>query len=1138
MAILRAPQASALLLVLAVSLSCIGSSLHSAEGPSEPDVATLIALLSSEDFDTRADAESKLAAQGDAVRPALQRALTSSDVETRSIAARLLVQHDKSSLHLMAFDRNGKAVPGIEGSVQFWDQTNRFQRNGANPTIAFGPNGVAEVGDIRPGLKSMNFTWQKCWIVGAESYDGNSYYNTSINIRSGRTPFLFSFSKGGSVKGTIRDLTGKPVAEADLNLYHIGNFNPDLLDYHGEYQSMQPAATARSDAKGLATIESIGDGVYVCVGTIHGNSVVGETIRVREGQTTQATPIAVKIAKPGKIIFAPRGIINAKNKPEIEAWREQWNQNNGNNDPEKKKKEEKKDANAPEAPEPLKNIKMMIETEFLFEGPDGEKKRLLIAEERARYNRYREKQQYDVDEHGKITLDNLRAGKHRIAIECPGFAPKSITVDVPPDGTVELGEVLFGAGGSVSFKATGSDGKPVTDVIAYPIPENETAATEAVPGEVLGYLRGENAWQDARNYVDWQRQMNRRGEPRPGDNREKFTLKNIAPGSYSLLVYRNSQGRVPTIYLLCGVKIEEGKTTELPPVTFVTAPTPAKSSGDSPRIKGKVVGFPGEMPQRCVVYYRSQNSSTGSGVNTDGTFQIYASNVGLGGKLTLKVPGYKLAEFDCSAPGVDTNNIELKLEKQKYGDVRVRVVDEDGRPLSGATVDPTVPPGQNYNYSGYPRNRSQQKTTDAKGETNFVGLSIGARRIQITCDGYYLSEPVRVSIQKEIETQIVVMLRKGLEISGKLVEPGGSKFDNAVIHVRRQQDSAMIAVGVNAEGEYSIGGLSPDTYVVSADAPLFTQIKPIEVELIGESKRNQDIALVKKGGFIAQFDPMFKGRYAMMVDRENNDASKKSPYVTPYSYGRRYSGNVPVDAEGRAEFWGVKPGTYRLTVAPDARRREIAEKDGEKYKSHIECTRYSESFEVKEPKSYADLKIDEAVKISFTDVTASAVAKFVFPKTSGNTTTQTAGIQTTVMITVTGDNCTGQYYMYPRARSAASTPVTAKLRVIGALPTFLAQKKTTTNGATLIRDLVPGKYKIIVSEYTSNSYRGTQDQSEEVVAAEFEVKAGECKNLGQIIVEPSKSIVHKPNIRRQNFFNGNGNGEGSGEEDMDPAFDP
>lgn len=1131
MALKRARHAL-ILLFLSILIPAVAHAAAAGVPVSTPDFDSLIEKLSGEDFDDRAEAAGKLAAQGEAARPALEKALASNDVETRAAAARLLGLLIRSGARVMAFDRNGKPVDGAEATINVWDSSDRYQQsNRTIPPLKLDADGTADIDDLKPGTSTFSFNWQKCWIAGDVSHNGTSYSSLVANVRGGKMPVLFSLSKGGSVKCTIRDKDGKPVKDADFALYTASYFNADLLDARGENQSMRPVANGTSDAAGDVLIEGVGDGVYICAAWSNGGMPIeGATIRVREKQTTVVPAMTVATALPGKCVFALRGIAEPKTAEELQAIRQAVNKAKAN-DPKKPEKtdpsevEAKKDAVDPKTPVLLKNVKIFVEEEFLYEGPDAERKQRKVQAERGRNNRFRQKPQNETDENGAITLENLRAGKHRIMIKCPGNAPKTLIVEIPPGGKADLGEIALDVGGTIAFKANSANGKSISDITAFPIPEDENALCD-VSQDVLGYIRGQNTWEEVRNYMTYQRQLmtRRSGET---EDREKVSVKNLVPGKYSLLVYRQIQTRVQQVFLICGISVESGKTTELAPMVFPTFSATSKAV-DPSYLKGKVIGAPGEALARSTIYYQATNGgSTGTNINADGTFQIHNGGLGYGGTIRIKVPGYKNAEFDCSAPDVDTSKIEIKLEKLKYGDLRMRVVDEAGKPLSGASVDTAPAVNYNYFYNYYRRFKSLKKISDAKGEVQLSGMSAGLRRILVVRDGYYLADPVRVSITPDTETQVTVMMRKGLTVSGKLNAPAGTSLENAVVTLRRTRDTAAFSVSAGASGEFSIGGLAPDNYILSADAPLLSAKAPRELELIGESKTDMNLELVKKGGCAVQLDAALKGRMAYLYDKDI--AEKRSRHASA-SLG--YVGFSYIDAEGKAEFWGVKPGMYRTYVASENRRTgNAAKKDAEKFAGRVDCNSYSEPFEVKEPKLFSELKLEDAEKLSFPDTSASATAKFVFRKSTVDPSGKNTNVQLNVTLTIKGEQCSGQYNYYQRARNQSNTS-TSKLRVIGVLPPFLAP--ASISSTTLISGLVPGKYTIVASASAYDSMRGSQEQMEDVVAAEFEVKAGERKELGTIVIEPSKTLARNTVLKRAANFDT----DSPSDEDLDAAFEP
>ena len=1126
MALKRATHTLALLF-LAITLQAT-THAAAADGPVSPDFDGWIEKLSGDDFDDRAEAAGKLAAQGEAARPALVRALASNDVETRAAATRLLGLLFHSGARVMAFDRNGKPVDGAEATVSVWDTSDRYQQsNRTIPPLKLEADGTAEIEDLKPGTSTFSFNWQKCWVAGEVSYNGTSYSSLVANVRGGKMPLLFSLSKGGSVKGSVRDKDGKPVKDAEFVLYSATYFNADLLDARGENQSMRPIATGTTDVAGDVLIEGVGDGVYICAAWSNGGMPIeGATIRVREKQTTVASAVTVSTALPGKCTFTLRGIAEPKTAEEVQAAKPQIKAKP--DDPKKPNPSEvepKKEAVDPKIPVLLKNVKVFVEEDFLYDGPEGERRQRKVQAEKIRNNRFRQKPQNETDENGRITLDNLRAGKHRVTIKSPGNAPKTLTVEIPPGGKADLDEVALDVGGTIAFKANAANGKSISDITAFPIPEDETAQAD-VPQEVLGYIRGLNTFDEARNLMTYQRRMmgRRSGE---SDEPKDITVKNLTSGKYALLVFRQLPARIQQVFLICGISVEAGKITELPPMIFPTLSAAAKAA-DPTFLKGKVIGAAGEALSHSTVYYQMANGgSTGTNLNADGTFQIHNGGLGFGGTIRIKVPGYKNAEFDCSAPGVDTGNIEIKLEKMKYGDLRMRIVDEAGKPIPGASVDSAPTVNYNYFYNYYRRFKSLKKASDAKGEVLLAGMSVGLRRILVVRDGYYLADPVRVSILPDTETQVVVMMRKGLTVSGKLNAPAGAGMENAVVTLRRTRDSAAFTVSAGVSGEFSIGGLAPDNYVLTAEAPLLSVRAPRELELIGESKTDMNLELVKKGGCAVQLDPALKGRMAYLYDKDIADKRSRNAAA---SLG--YAGFSYIDAEGKAEFWGVKPGVYRAYVALENRRTgNAAKKDAEKFASRVECNSYSDPFEIKEPKLFSELKLEDAAKLSFPDTSASATVKFVFRKSAVDSNGKNAGVQTNVTLTIKGEHCSGLYNYYQRPRNQAGGSAN-KLRVIGVLPPFLAP--ASISSMTLISGLVPGKYTIVASSTVYDSMRGSQEQMEDVVAAEFEVKAGERKELGTIVIEPSKTFARNSVMKRA----ANPDTDSPPDEDMDAAFEP
>ena len=105
------------------------------------------------------------------------------------------------------------------------------------------------------------------------------------------------------------------------------------------------------------------------------------------------------------------------------------------------------------------------------------------------------------------------------------------------------------------------------------------------------------------------------------------------------------------------------------------------------------------------------------------------------------------------------------------------------------------------------------------------------------------------------------------------------------------------------------------------------------------------------------------------------------------------------------------------------------------------------------------------------------------------------------------------------------------VQVVGEKPAYL---KPLDGGMTLIQDLLPGKYNIKMYSYFYSNVTGRQMQSPKQQVAEFEVKAGERKELGTIKITPQKETLDMNQGQRVY----NNSGMPAMEEDMEEAFEP
>lgn len=1205
--------------------------------------------LSDDDFDVRAAASEKLAALGEAARPALEAAARSMDLEARQSAAKLLAQLSRSELLYRLFDRSGKPASGVEMNLEIYDYNDRY--SGGNQQqqsrhVTTDAAGTARVSGLMPALYSVNTNMVKCW-PASESYsnsvNGGAFY-LNLQLRGQSFPKLVTVTRGGALRGKILDKDGKPLKDATLELYHCAYFNPRMFEGAANDEmnaNRQSAGSTVSGADGAAVLDAVGDGVYHAVATMSGYApTLGPLVRVREGQTVEVPPLTLLARPDGKYSFVLKGVpltpeelaesstdSTFKNKrQEVERLRttvkaaetslekiaqdakardeaakkaadvpkdsaktadvkdeaalkkikaeeavakaklasEPMRKKNLESSIERnktriklldeelakivadKQKEEaskgaKKDAAVPDA---LKHVKLFLETDYLFEGPDGAQRNRSHMIQRMQRMRWNRTPQSDTGDEGKVETDNLRPGKYRVRIKAEQYAPRTLEVAIAPGANVNLGDIVLDHGGSVAGKALGVNGQSATDLLFYPILEDPLTVAE-MPQEVLGYIQGTNTWDEARSYLNWQRQQDGNARYTDPKNPEKYLLKNLAPGTYSLLIACLSNARFEQSFLVCGVKIEAGKTTELEPLKFTTSAT-APVNVDNQMIKGKVTGGANDIYTRGVVYYQYGGGTSSTSVSSDGSFNIYTGNATLGGTLRVKVPGFKMAEVDCSKAGTDYNNIQIALEKVRYGKLRVKVLDDQGHILTGVNVDPSPTSNNNNNYNYYNRQAPRHpEETNAQGEACFSGLSIGARTIEAKKEGYFHADPIAATVQPDVETLLSVTLRRGFSIRGKVLPPPGRELDAArsVVSIQDKKTSVQLSAGVNAAGEFEFSGLQPDKYAISAESVLAQSLYGDTADLSNASIENAKIELHDIGALALQLDPRIKGCAVSLIDKLTHDNLASKDTASSFAGRTRPGASAYADESGRAEFWGVLSGEYYIFIQNrQAMYNQSYDEDTDAgYTRKIKCDQYAGPFNFDPAKNIAAMLNDAPRKIDLPEPTASATVRFEFaapaPQESEGRGQQERNQQRQFYVLVNGEHSRCQYTPAPRngniARSLRRGAGMHDLlvQVVGEKPAYL---KPLDGGMTLIQDLLPGKYNIKMYSYFYSNVTGRQMQSPKQQVAEFEVKAGERKELGTIKITPQKETLDMNQGQRVY----NNSGMPAMEEDMEEAFEP
>lgn len=841
--------------------------------------AKLIEKLENGDFEERQQAAEDLKEHGEAAREVLEKAAKESeDLEVKETSARLLALLARSTLKLELMDRRGNSMPGIEGDINCYNYGNlpvfvNPAQQRQQKSVTSGADGAVEVEGLRPGPLQVNVNWKNAFLVP----NLRPFYN--ITLRKGENRMQYVMTKGGKVKlSVVNAETGKPVEGASVSLvvdqgFDYGNLDMDMLLQQNGW--MATNFTGTTDAKGVATVEKVGQGSYVAI--VRQDDCLPGVVRevlVRDGQETVIEAPVKLVGKAAALGTIKVRLMDGdkplkKGKAIVEAQR-----NNA----------EKESAN----PNPMWQM-------------------------RWQWGMQQEQVEQEADDDGFIELKDKRPGTYRITVVRQGLTPAVVKdVAVEAGKTVKVDVAKPGPGAKIAGKILNGAGKGVANAQVLAIPLEEMAEMSK-SGEGLAQFQN----------MFWYRRQRfggRNTDYAASNSEGRYEIKGLAPGDYAMVAML-PQGRLALVW---GVKAEEGKTAEAPEVKL---PETDKSAGGQTaatvKLNGIVLmpdGKPAEQGQ-ITLHYRYMSGmgsgSWGAGIAKDGKFNFSRTwnNDDMRDmepfRLTLQMPGCKPKTVDLTKEGLNLENLEVRLEKQTFGQARFLVADLEGRPLRGARITPAV---NSYRQRYYgQRTPPRSKSTNEKGEAYFTGLASGKRTFAVELDGYFLDEPAEVVVPADGEAQLTLKLRPTLQIKGKVVLPAGFEASKVVLCLQALENDyqTVRTAGLDAEGRFTFDGLPPGKYQVFSNHPKLALATQGVVEL-SDKNAETELKLAPAGGVKLEFGAENKRANVWLSEPGRWDpGAKKEPQNI---YGGPAWSNA--DAAGRAEIFGLQPGTYDLVATP------------------------------------------------------------------------------------------------------------------------------------------------------------------------------------------------------------------------------
>ncbi|HED65093.1 MAG TPA: carboxypeptidase regulatory-like domain-containing protein, partial [Planctomycetes bacterium] len=258
------------------------------------------------------------------------------------------------------------------------------------------------------------------------------------------------------------------------------------------------------------------------------------------------------------------------------------------------------------------------------------------------------------------------------------------------------------------------------------------------------------------------------------------------------------------------------------------------------RIAGQVLGPDRSGVPGVRIDAISQSGTTGSRGSTvsgkDGEFLIEDLGEGIY-TLRAQAEGYQTAPLQR----VETDRTDVEILLAEQGGVEGRVVDAaTGKPMRGFTVRIRTLHPRNVSWGG-----EVAKTTvrdQADGSFRLGGISEGDYVAEAFARGYASSFSAPFHVDQGIQTRdVVVRLTKGGTIHGKVLDAyTGQPVQGAIVRTNENNyvDSEIMLIlnsmgssatskastKTDANGEFTLSLLTPDTYQVRVEKPGYTTL--------------------------------------------------------------------------------------------------------------------------------------------------------------------------------------------------------------------------------------------------------------------------------------------------------------------------
>ena len=362
------------------------------------------------------------------------------------------------------------------------------------------------------------------------------------------------------------------------------------------------------------------------------------------------------------------------------------------------------------------------------------------------------------------------------------------------------------------------------------------------------------------------------------DSNGVFLVQGLAPDNYTVNVFANNfqNGMV-------GALVSSGQTT---PVSVVLFPDP-----------GFITGTVSPLVPNTIVQLRDVNNLLIDSVvaNQDGTFSF--NNLTPGTYTVLaSAPNYSTAQSGVTVLASQTSTVDMTLVPNP-GSVSGIVIDNLGNPIVNATFQ-IFDQNNILIGSGF---------TDSSGQYIVGNLPSGSFNVVVNSPGFgQVITGINLGVGENLTGVNITLIPNPGNINGQITNfTTGDVISGATVVIIEGISQIPVATTTtSAFGNYSVSGLAPGSYIVSASKMNFTT-EQIGAIVISNSATRADLALGENPGTIS----------GNVEDTNGNPITGNGIQISVFNENNVLVVSFLANSDGTYSVSSLAPGTYFITAS-------------------------------------------------------------------------------------------------------------------------------------------------------------------------------------------------------------------------------